>query len=141
MTMKQTLTLLIIFLLHYSTVCGQRGLIKTIYFKFDSYLIDKKYHKTLDQIARQLSSDSFGYMKVFGYADTKGSDQYNDILSEKRAAAVYQYLLSRSSFDTSRVYVTWIGKSADSYELHFPSAHVQKRCVDIWVTFYRKPEK
>lgn len=139
--MKQTLILIVIFLFHFSTVLGQTGLVETIYFKSNSYTIDKKYHKTLDDIAQRISSDTFGYLKVFGYADTSGSDEYNDILSGKRANAVYQYLLSRSSFDTTRVYVTWIGKSADAYDLHFPSAHVQRRCVDVWVTFYRKPEK
>ncbi len=116
-------------------VCGQTELVETIYFKSNSYSIDKKYHKTLDRIAQQLSADTFGYLKVFGYADTLGSDRYNDVLSGKRAEAVYRYLLSRSSFDTTRVYVTWIGKSAEAYDLHFPPANVQKRCVDVWVTF------
>ena len=139
--MKQTLILIVVTLLNISTALGQTGLVETIYFKSNSYTIDKKYHKNLDNIAQRLSSDTFGYLKVFGYADTSGSDEYNDILSGKRAEAVYQYLLSRSNFDTSRVYVTWIGKSADAYDLHFPSAHIQRRCVDVWVTFYRKQEQ
>lgn len=139
--MKQTLILIVISLFHFCTVCGQSGLVETIYFKSNSYTIDKKYHKTLNNIAQQLSSDTFGYLKVFGYADISGSNEYNDTLSGKRAEAVYQYLLSRSSFDTTRVYVTWIGKSADAYDLHFPSPHVQRRSVDVWVTFYKKPEQ
>ena len=140
MTMKQTLIFLVLFVFNCSTVFSQTGLVETVFFKSNSYSIDKKYHKTLDRIAQQLSSDTFGYLKVFGYADTLGSDEYNDILSGKRAEAVYQYLLSHASFDTTRVYLTWIGKSADAYDLHFPSAHVQKRCVDVWVTFNRKPK-
>jgi len=120
---------------------SQSGLVKTIYFKSNSYSIDKKYHKTLDLIAKQLSSDTFNYLKVFGYADIKGSDDYNDILSGKRANAVYNYLLTHAKIDTTKVYVTWIGKSAEAYDLHFPSAHIQQRCVDIWVTFYRKPNE
>ena len=38
--------------------------------------------------------------------------------------------------------MTWIGKSGQdvAYDLYFPSANIQKRCVDIWVTFYRKPK-
>ncbi len=140
MTKKQTLIFLILFVFNCSTVFSQTGLVETVYFKSNSYTIDKKYHKILDRIAQQLSSDTFGYLKIFGYADTLGSDEYNDILSGKRAQAVYQYLLSRASFDTTRVYLTWIGKSADAYDLHFPSAHVQRRCVDVWVTFNRKPK-
>ena len=93
-------------------------------------------------IAKQLSSDTFGFLKVFGYSDIKGSDACNDILSGKRANAVYDYLATRVKIDTTKLYVTWIGKSGKdvAYDLHFPSANIQKRCVDIWVTFYRKPK-
>ena len=130
------------FCFFYSTGYSQSGLVETIYFKSDSYSIDKKYYKTLDMIAKQLRSDTFGFLKVFGYTDTKGSDEYNDILSGKRANAVYDYLAGRVNIDTTKLYVTWIGKHGQdvAYDLHFPSANIQKRCVDIWVSFYRKPK-
>ena len=140
---------LLYFLLFIVTVCFshskaycQSGMVETIYFKSNSYSIDKKYHKILDAIAKQLSSDTFTFLKVFGYADTKGSDDYNDILSGRRANAVYDYLATKVKIDTTKLYVTWIGKSGQdvAYDLHFPSANIQKRCVDIWVTFYRKPK-
>jgi outer membrane protein OmpA-like peptidoglycan-associated protein len=111
-----------------SAAFSQSGLVQAIYFKSNSFSIDKKYKKTLDLIAKQI------------YADKSGSENYNDILSEKRATAVYDYLSVRVKIDTTKVFVTWIGKSAEAYDLHFPAAHIQKRCVDIWVTFYRKPK-
>ena len=117
---------------------SQHDLVKTIYFKSNSYSIDKKYIKSLNFIAKQLSSDSFAYLKVFGYADTKGSDDYNDILSEKRATTVYDYLASHGKLDTTAVYVTSLGKSAEAYDLHFARAHIQQRCVDIWVMFRKR---
>ena len=90
---------------------------------------------------KQINSDTFSYLKVFGYADTKGSDDYNNILSGKRANAVYDYLTTIVKIDTTKVYVTWIGESGQdvAYDLHFQGAHIQKRCVDIWMMFYRKP--
>ncbi len=126
----------------YLTAYSQSDVIETIYFKSNSYSIDKKYHTTLDNIAKQLSSDRFGFLKVFGYADKKGSHDYNEILSGKRANAVYNYLAAKVKIDTTKLYVAWIGKSGQevSYDLHFPFANIQKRCVDIWVTFYRKPK-
>lgn len=126
----------------YATAFGQSGTVETIYFEANSYSIDKKYHKTLDMIAKQISSDTFSYLKVFGYADKKGAKSYNDILSKKRATAVYNYLSTRVKVDTTKVYVTWLGDAGQdvAYDLHFPSANIQKRCVDIWVTFYRKPK-
>jgi outer membrane protein OmpA-like peptidoglycan-associated protein len=114
---------------------SQSALIKTIYFKPNSSVIEKKYEKTLDLLAEKLSTDSFGFLKVFGYADPAGDSKENDILSEKRTTAVYNYLASHARFDATKVYVTWLGASKDSYDLHFPQAHVQQRCVDIWITF------
>jgi outer membrane protein OmpA-like peptidoglycan-associated protein len=122
----------------FSTVYCQSSLVKTIHFKSKSYSIDSKYQKTLDLVARQLVSDTFSFLRIFGYADTKGSADYNDVLSGKRAMAVYDYLSSHAKFDTTKVYITWIGKSADAYDLHFLAAHIQQRCVDIWATFYTK---
>ncbi len=118
----------------------QSTLIASIFFKPNSFSIDKKYEKTLNQIASQLQSDTFGYLRIYAFADTKGSETYNDILSEKRADAVYNYLDSRAKIDTAHVYVAWIGESADIYDLHFPAAHKQKRCVDIFIQFYKKPK-
>jgi len=117
---------------------GQTSLVKSIYFKNNSSGIDKRYLKSLNVIASKLSSDTFGFLKVFGFADRKGSEYYNELISEKRALAVYNYLASHSKFDTTAVYVTWIGESEEAYDLHFPEAHIQQRCVDIYIQFRRK---
>jgi len=111
---------------------------KTIYFKPNSYTIDKKYENSLKMIAKRLNSDTLVFLKVFGYADTLGNEDANDILSEKRANAVYDFLISYSKIDTTMVYVTWLGESEESYDLHFPTAHIQQRCVDIWILFRKK---
>ena len=120
---------------------SQNGYVETIYFKPNSFSIDKKYENTLNLIVKQLNSDTFSYIKIFGFTDTKGPEKYNDILSGKRADVVYNYLASRAKIDSTRVYVTWLGESADIYDLHFPGANKQKRCVDIWIQFYRKKER
>lgn len=118
----------------------QSTLVESVYFKPNSFSIDKKYEKTLDKIASQLRSDTFSYLKIFAFADTRGSETCNEILSEKRADAIYNYLDSRAKIDTAHVYVAWLGESSDIYDLHFPEAHKQKRCVDIFIQFYRKPK-
>ena len=119
-----------LFLISFS-VFSQSETIESIYFTSNSFSIDKKYEMVLNHIAKQLASDTFGYLKIFAFADTKGSENYNDMLSEKRADAIYNYLVSRARFDTTRVYVTSLGESSDIYDLHFPAAHKQERCVDI----------
>jgi outer membrane protein OmpA-like peptidoglycan-associated protein len=127
------------FFIRFKSFC-QSALVESVYFKPNSFSIDKKYEKILNQIARQLQSDTFGYLKIFAFADTNGSETYNEILSEKRADAIYNYLDSRVKIDTAHVYIASLGESADIYDLHFPEAHKQKRCVDIYIQFYRKPK-
>ena len=120
------------------SVFSQYDLIKTIYFKPNSYSIDKKYESSLKMIAKRLHPDTLVFLKVFGYADTTGHEEANDILSEKRATAVYDFLRKYSNIDTTLAYVTWLGESEEAYDLHFPTAHIQQRCVDIWILFRKK---
>jgi outer membrane protein OmpA-like peptidoglycan-associated protein len=118
---------------------GQNTSVETLHFASNSYKIGKKYFSTLNEIGQRCSSDTFGFLKIFAYADTKGSIKYNELLSQKRAEEVYNYLTKHFKFDTTKVYVTWLGEETDgAYDLHFPDAHVQQRCADIIVTF-KKP--
>jgi hypothetical protein len=32
----------------------------------------------------------------------------------------------------------WLGESGEAYDLHFRQAHIQQRCVDIWILFFNK---
>lgn len=115
---------------------GQHSEVTTLYFKSNSYSIDKKYLTTLKNIGQKCASDSFSFLKIFAYADIKGSTEHNELLSKKRAEEVYDYLTKHFKFDTTKVYITWLGEETDgAYDLHFPEAHVQQRCVDIIVSF------
>jgi outer membrane protein OmpA-like peptidoglycan-associated protein len=89
----------------------------------------------LKALAKTLNSDSCGVIKIFGYTDTAGSREYNKNLSKKRVYSVYDYLLSCNTFDTSKVYMEWLGESDDAYDLHLPNAHILQRSVDIRVFF------
>jgi outer membrane protein OmpA-like peptidoglycan-associated protein len=113
--------------------------VSTLYFDANSFTIDKKYFPTLDNIGKRCASDTFSYLKILAYADKKGTKKYNEQLSEKRANAVYNYLFRKFQIDTTKVYVTWLGEETDgANDLHFPSARVQQRCVDILV-FFKNP--
>lgn len=137
--MSLTLICLTLFLCSSVPALGQSNEVRTFYFKANSFTIDKKYLPTLDDIGQRCASDTFSFLKIFAYADKTGTKKYNEQLSEKRANAVYNYLTQKFNIDTTRVYVTWLGEETDgAYDLHFPSANVQQRCVDVLV-FFKKP--
>ena len=104
----------------------------------NSSRIDKKFVPFLKGLAKALSADSCRMIKIIGYADVSGTKKYNDIISEKRANSVYNYLLSRGQIDTNKIYLQWQGESDEVYDLHIPNAHVLQRSVDIWVLFNNK---
>jgi len=123
-----------------SVLYAQHEFAYNLYFKPGAYEIDKKYLPVLNEIGKACASDSFVFLKVFAFADTVGSAEFNDALSEKRATGVYDYLTRNLNIDSTKILVTWLGEDADVYDLHFPGAHAQKRCVDIIVGFRKRKE-
>ena len=132
------LSFIVVFFICLQSLYAQSSLINTVYFKTDSYTIEEKYKTILNKIAEKCNADTSFKMKIFAFSDKPGSEDYNEELSKKRAEAVYDYLNSRTHVDLTKIYYTWIGESYDAYDLHFPGAHIQKRCVDVWVQFYKK---
>jgi len=119
---------------------AQSSIVRSIYFKTGSSAINKKYTPVLKELSEKAASDSFGYVRIFAFTDTTGSEEYNDALSGKRAHAVYNYLSSLSKIDATNSLVIWLGESNDVYDLHAPVVHQQQRCVDIWMTFYKRKQ-
>jgi|GEM_PF-2763582 len=109
-----------------------------VFFKTNSAVIDPRYYPRLDALGSIYAGDESAFLKIFGFADPTGRATYNDSLSERRAQAVFDYLNSRYNIDSTRLFVTWLGEEADAYDLHFPDAHVQQRCVDV-VVYFRNP--
>ena len=63
-----------------------------IYFDFDSNGLTERTEKQLGIVAKLLKIDNRKKVRLSGHTDGKGSDQYNQGLSEKRAASVKRYL-------------------------------------------------
>ena len=68
---------------------------------------------TLDQLGQALSSSQLaGYkFRIVGHTDTVGSPSYNKTLSEQRADAVVQYLVSRFGVQANRLQPEGLGEA------------------------------
>jgi hypothetical protein len=58
-----------------------------------------------------------------------------------RIYAVRDYMQQYARLDSAHVRYAILGKSDEWYDLHFPGAHIQQRCVDIRVQFKKKKAK
>jgi len=65
-----------------------------VYFSFNSAFIEKSNLRPLKILAKYIADNKDFHLFISGHTDEKGSEQYNRILSEKRALAVRELLLS-----------------------------------------------
>lgn len=107
----------------------------SIPFKFNSYAIDSNYLPLLDSLADALKQHPHFHIKMYGFTDTTGTEDYNFKLANKRLNSVYNYLAAKVQLTDKNTYVDSQDESGEKYDLHFPEAHVQQRYVDIKVYF------
>jgi outer membrane protein OmpA-like peptidoglycan-associated protein len=85
----------------------------SITFGFDSADIDQGSYTTLDNLSTALKSNDLATYRflVNGHTDSKGSDDYNLELSQRRANAVVQYLVSQHEIEPGRLKAIGFGET------------------------------
>jgi len=78
-------------------------------FDFDKATLRPEGKKSLDDLAGKAKGINLEVIIAVGHADRIGSDAYNQKLSEKRAAAVKDYLVSKG-IEANRVYAEGKGE-------------------------------
>lgn len=66
-----------------------------IYFDFDKTTLQEVSFHELDKVVEFLSSNANVEIEIAGHTDSKGADDYNEQLSQGRAQAVVDYLISQ----------------------------------------------
>ena len=74
-------------------------------FAFDSAQLNNESLLTLDVLGRALSSEKLKgqTIEIVGHTDAKGTHEYNDALSQRRAAAVVSYIVRNFTLDPALV--------------------------------------
>ena len=95
--------------------------VENVYFVFDKSGLDKE-NSTLkiDSIANFLKAYASYGLEIAGHTDSKGSDEYNNALSKKRAQAVAEYLISKQNISKDRIIVKGLGESQPIAPNEFP---------------------
>jgi OOP family OmpA-OmpF porin len=82
-----------------------------VFFEFNSDQIIPKYYNDLDKVGQVLERHTDGRFHIEGHTDSKGSDAYNQGLSDKRAESVKRYLVQHFSIAPERLVTKGYGKS------------------------------
>jgi peptidoglycan-associated lipoprotein len=85
------------------------ALTATIYFDYDRSDITDDARAKLDQKVPVLTQNTGVKIQIAGHTDTRGSDEYNLALGQRRAAAAKRYLTDRG-IDGSRIEIVSFGE-------------------------------
>jgi len=74
---------------------GTKTVLKNIFFEFDKYEVQPASHTELNKVVGFMKENPDLSVEISGHTDNQGSIAYNQQLSEKRAHAVYNYLIEK----------------------------------------------
>ncbi len=102
-----------------------------VLFGFNKDNLTKDSKASLDQLASTVT-DTKGYIiTVEGATDSTGDAQYNYELSQRRAAAVIQYLAAEHNVPAYKIYVIGIGKDKPVESNKTAQGRAKNRRVDV----------
>jgi outer membrane protein OmpA-like peptidoglycan-associated protein len=74
-----------------------------ILFEYDKVVISEKSHLELNEGINFVKRYPGSRIEIAGHTDNLGAPQYNQTLSEKRAAAVRDYLIKKGGVDPAKI--------------------------------------
>jgi outer membrane protein OmpA-like peptidoglycan-associated protein len=101
-------------------------------FKTDSYNLRGDFYSVLNSVGEVLAKYDDTTMRVTGHTDSTGSRQYNQTLSEKRAASVADYLVTRE-VQRSRMLVEGMGFSEPLADNGTEAGRQKNRRVELHI--------
>jgi outer membrane protein OmpA-like peptidoglycan-associated protein len=102
-----------------------------ILFAFNSSAIKPESTPTLDEIGTMLQDHGDLRIRIEGHTDSTGEDEYNQTLSDERAAAVRQFLIDEYGIDASRLEAQGFGESSPVDTNDTPEGQQNNRRVEL----------
>ncbi len=103
-----------------------------VHFDFDKATLRPEAKKILDEAAALLNKQERVVVEVAGHTDSKGSEEYNQGLSERRAAAVKQYLTAQG-IKATRLTAMGYGESRPVASNDTEAGRAENRRVELVV--------
>src|SRR5690606_23930377 len=107
------------------------------FFDFDKSVIKPEGRQVLGQVAEQVRSINLETLIATGHTDSIGTEEYNQGLSERRANAVKEYLISLG-VPADRIYTEGKGETQPVASNSTREGRAQNRRVEIEIVGTRK---
>lgn len=102
-------------------------------FAFDSSELTSFAKTNLDKLSDVLKNNPDTNINIYGHTDSKGTDEYNKSLSDRRAASVKNYLISRG-VASSRMFTMGMGEGEPIATNDTDAGRAQNRRVEFAIT-------
>lgn len=112
---------------------ARNALAAAVYFDYDQAALSDNARSTLEAKVPVLQSNSSLRLRIAGHTDSRGSDEYNMALGNRRAAAVQQYLVDRG-IAANRLEIVSFGEEMPAAQGEDESAWSQNRRAEFTVT-------
>ena len=105
-----------------------------VYFATGSHALTPDDRKQIRDVAGMMQSTPSFNVTIIGKADTTGSKEFNEHLSQRRAEAVFEELVYNGKVSENRVQICWTGERLPFASTADQVAESQNRMVAIVVT-------
>jgi outer membrane protein OmpA-like peptidoglycan-associated protein len=109
----------------------------TVNFDFDSSNLTSTAKANLDKLAEVLANNPDTNINIYGYTDSKGADDYNLNLSNRRASAVKDYLVNKG-VASGRMFTEGMGETNPIASNDTDAGRAQNRRVEFAITANEK---
>lgn len=108
-----------------------------VLFGFDKSVLSEDAKISLDKLITILNYYPDTDIEIQGHTDSKGTDAYNQTLSESRSGEVSRYLSSRG-INYSRIRTIGFGETVPKYSNNIESGRAKNRRVEFLITANEK---
>ncbi len=105
----------------------------SVLYAFNSGDLNSASYPTLTDLITVLNKYPETNIEVQGHTDSTGTYEYNQVLSEKRASSVADYLKSHG-ISSARITTKGFGKTAPKYPNSTPEGRAQNRRAEFLIT-------
>lgn len=112
---------------------GNRTVLRNIFFETDSYQLKPESLAELTKLISFLHQNKTVGIELSGHTDSVGDEQYNQLLSENRAKAVYSYLIDEG-IDAERLSYKGYGLSEPIADNETEEGRAQNRRTEFKIT-------
>jgi outer membrane protein OmpA-like peptidoglycan-associated protein len=103
----------------------------TVNFNFDSYQLTPEARMALDELASQIKDRGNFVLELQGFADSTGTDTYNNQLTQRRADAVRRYLAEEHNIPLFRMHILGFGEMRSVADNSTREGRAQNRRVEV----------